>query len=189
MRSFSSIQDTGIGRLIRATFEKFEAFHKDDNGSTAIEFGVIATPFFGSIGMAIALGFVFLNSVALEDAVREAGRQIRVGKMTAGNTTKDNFRNYVCQFVAMPETECRAKLVIDVDSAPSVPALPNDDPITSGALDKSKEDFDPGNATDYVIVKTYLPVADLTDFFTFLGSSGNHTYVLASTTVFRNEPF
>jgi len=50
---------------------------RDENGSTAIEFGLIALPFLLFVLAIVGMGLYFLASVSLEHGAQAAARKIR----------------------------------------------------------------------------------------------------------------
>ncbi|MEQ8823484.1 MAG: pilus assembly protein [Filomicrobium sp.] len=74
---------------------KVNRFASDRNGTTAIEFGIVALPFmmfaFGIIGT----GLHFFTQNALEHAVETSARKIRTGQAQQDGTTVSQFKELV----------------------------------------------------------------------------------------------
>lgn len=104
---------------LRAIMRLRRRFHHDTRGVTAIEFSLIAVPFFGLLMAIIELGLRFLINSNLDAAVRQASRAILTGAaQTSGVTTADQFRTtYLCPAtgpsILNSIIDCR-KLIIDV---------------------------------------------------------------------------
>src|ERR1700684_3169198 len=103
-----------IGRLIG-----------DGAGATAVEFALLAIPFFMLLFGILELGLVFLLSVNLANATANEARQIRVGSLEAAGvsttTSSGNqldvsaFKTAVCnQIAVVPAATCIAQLQVDV---------------------------------------------------------------------------
>ena len=165
------------------------AFIRDEEGATTIEFVLLAAPFFAFLYSLLAIGYIYLNATILEDAAQQAGRKIRTGEVAALDLSKNDFKKMVCSGVLVPEATCLSELVVDVTSDPDLSQLDTDAPTNNGQLDSSQETYDPGDANDYVIVKTYLPLGSMSDLFALLNSGTAPEFILSSVEVFRNEPF
>lgn len=81
----------------RATIlNRFARLCRNEDGTTAIEFAVVAAPFFmfvfGIIG--ISMHYFVMNSV--EKGMDQASRLIRTGQAQTNNYTVGEFRNYLC---------------------------------------------------------------------------------------------
>ena len=165
-------------------------FSKDERGVVAIEFAMIAPPFLASIAFTLILGSIFLTATSLEDGVREAARQIRVGAVDAENMNKSDVIDLICDTVIDIPGNCRAALILDVDSADTMSLLPIEIPSRlQGELEPTKTLFNPGKGKDYVLVRAYLPYGFLGGIFKLLDGSDSGHYVMSSTTIFRSEPF
>ncbi|WP_319411509.1 TadE/TadG family type IV pilus assembly protein [uncultured Cohaesibacter sp.] len=164
-------------------------FVKDEDGATAVEFVLLATPFLAFLFALLAMGFMYLNATMLDDGAAQAGRQIRVGEAEASNLTKQGFKKLVCEKMAIEEATCLANLIVDVTSDPDLSNLDTDAPTSDGKLDSSKETFQPGDPSDYVIVKVYLPMNTLSGLFSLIDGGESPVFTLSSVEVFRNEPY
>lgn len=90
-------------------------FRADTRGATAIEFALVATPFFILMMGILTIGAQYLALNSLEHGVAEASRQIRTGQAQQANMTVGDFRQMVCNsagtFIA-----CDSRLVLHVRS-------------------------------------------------------------------------
>ena len=82
---------------VRASFlNKFTRLCRNEDGTTAIEFAVVAAPFFmfvfGIIG--ISMHYFVMNSI--EKGMDQASRLIRTGQAQTNNFTVGEFKNYLC---------------------------------------------------------------------------------------------
>ena len=166
-----------------------KAFVRDRDGATAIEFTILAAPFLALIYYLISLGVVYINATALTDATQQASRQIRIGEVAKNNMNIDGFKKIVCEAVFLSRNSCLTELVIDVTSSPDISKLNTSAPTENGKLDSSKQTFQPGGSSDYVIVKAYLPSHAMSGMFSLLNSGSTPAFTLSSVEVFRNEPF
>ncbi len=179
-----------LGRVraaIRQSLQRF--FCQDQSGATAVEFAILAAPFIITIGLSLFFGYIYVMTISLDDAIGEAGRQIRVGKVEAGNITKSSFKSMICDDVVFSKADCLNNLVVNVHSAPDLKDVVQDKPFSNGLPDKTKEKFDPGEGSDYVIVSAYMPATEFITLLNAFKSLPKKELILTSRTVFRNEPF
>ncbi len=85
----------------KATFSKgptlLRRFQQDRDGVTAVEFALVAAPFFAFVMGIIAIGLQFFTINTLDQAVEKASRKIRTGQAQRGNLTLGDFKNLVCE--------------------------------------------------------------------------------------------
>ncbi len=72
------------------------AWLRNDRGSAAVEFALVAVPFFMFILGIIGVGLFFFTSNSLEHGVEAAARQIRTGQAQNNKTTVATFKQLVC---------------------------------------------------------------------------------------------
>lgn len=72
-------------------FSPFSRFRRDIRGATAVEFALVALPFFGIILAILELGLIMLQSQLLETGVERAARKIYTGEFQTmpGNAGAD----------------------------------------------------------------------------------------------------
>jgi Flp pilus assembly protein TadG len=75
-------------------------FRKNDDGTTAIEFAILAAPFFVLLFGIIESSLIFFAGQMLESSVDEVGRKVRTGQL---DNTMDaaEFRTEVCNAAAI----------------------------------------------------------------------------------------
>jgi Flp pilus assembly protein TadG len=78
----------------------FRRFRRDNSGSSAVEFALVATPFFALLFAIIESGIVFLAGQVLENGVQDSGRLVYTNQMTGANTTATQFKSDLCARVA-----------------------------------------------------------------------------------------
>src|ERR1700749_53165 len=80
-----------------------KAFWRADKGAAAVEFALVATPFFVLLFGVIELGLVLMAQVDLENAMANATREIRTGITQSATTSatqtiqNTNFGIEVCK--------------------------------------------------------------------------------------------
>jgi Flp pilus assembly protein TadG len=167
-------------------------FGRARRGAAAVEFAMIAMPFFLlTFGMA-EIAMLGIAQSSLDFAVSETARQIRTGRAQTGGVTGAEIKAELCDqannFMLM---SCDSNLFLDVDRFASFVEASNnaEDPIEDDQFQPS-EDYQPGAASDIVVVRAYYRWHIITPLFEplFQNVSGGER-ILVSTMMFRNEPF
>lgn len=175
--------------LMPRTMLFLSRFRRDKRGVTAVEFAMVALPFFFLLYAIIDISLIFFAQTTLENGVVSAARQIRTGEAQASNMTAAQFRTLVCNQINML-LGCDARLGIDVRrfnnfGGINLPAALDNNGNLSGNMT-----FDPGAAGDIVVVRAFYswPMLTPTVGENFSNMSGNHR-LLSTSLAFRNEPF
>lgn len=169
---------------------RLRAFRRDTRGATAVEFGLLAIPFFLLL-FAILETFLFLfASQTVETATQAAGRLIRTGQTQGLDFTEVEFKEAICRAMA-GILNCEGNLHIDVRTINTFGAINLDPPLDeNGNLDPDNFTYDDGVAGDIVIVRAYYEWPLNTDLFGLgLANLGNGGRLISASTAFRNEPF
>ena len=165
------------------------AFARDREGATAVEFALIAAPFFLLILAILEIALIFFASAIIENAVSEAARDIRTGQLQTAGGSEVEFRAAVCQQI-QTVADC-SRLRVDVRTFENFASTQFDPPVDGdGELDDSGFTFDPGGAQDIVVVRVFYDwqlvgpgaIAGLSNL------PGNR-HLISSATAFRNEPY
>ena len=157
---------------------------RDQRGATAVEFALIALPFFALLFAIIETALMFLVGQALETATEDSARLIRTGQAQQQGFDVDAFRDSICDQVVVLY-KCPTKLILDVRTADDLST-----PVAAGQLDDDDFGYDDGNGEEIVVVRAFYEWPTVTQFlgggFTKL-ANGNH--LLTAAAAFRNEPF
>jgi Flp pilus assembly protein TadG len=89
-------------------------FLADENGATAVEFGLVAAPFLALLVAIIQTFLVIFAQQLLETVVTQSSRQILTGQVQSANMTQSQFATQVCNQVAIL-FNC-SNLMIDVNT-------------------------------------------------------------------------
>ena len=168
---------------------KLRTFRRDRKGATAVEFALIAGPFFFFLMALIEVAAVFFASTVIENAVLESAREIRTGQVQAGGMDADGFRDAVCERIEVI-ADC-ARLEFDVRVFADFDNVAVTDPVTDdGDLQTDDFGYDPGDAGDIVMVRVFYRWPVITDFMRSSMSNlkDNKTLHFATAT-WQNEPF
>jgi Flp pilus assembly protein TadG len=179
-------------RLVRRLTARgpLRRFVRRQDGTAAIEFALVAAPFFALLFAIIETALVFFAGQALETAVSNAARLIRTGQAQSAGYTVADFKSKICDQISAL-FDCTGKLQLNVTTSSTFGGIDLTTPLDKdGNLDASKFGYTPGHGNDIVVVRAYYewPV-----FVKLLGlnlsnmTDGNH--LLTATAAFRNEPF
>ncbi|MCZ0736033.1 TadE/TadG family type IV pilus assembly protein [Phreatobacter sp. AB_2022a] len=165
-------------------------FGRMADGSTTVEFALIAMPFFVLLFGLVEIALTFFASQLLETATADAARQILTGRAQAASFDRAAFANAVCgNFKVL--LDCSG-VVVDVQKVASFDAANTSGPArnSDGTVNYSGTGYAPGAGGDIVMVKVYYewPVMVPT-FGLAAGDLPNGKRLLQATAVFRNEPF
>ena len=163
-------------------------FARQERGSTAIEFSLIALPFLALMFAILQTALVFFLGQTLESATTDSARLIMTGQAQLAGYDETKFKEEVCKRVSAL-FDCDGKIYINVKKYTSFSSVSTASPIKDGKLDTSAMGYDPGDPGDIVVVSLYyewpIVVSLLGNDLADLG--GNR--LLVATSVFRNEPY
>lgn len=164
----------------------------DKRGVAAVEFALIALPFFMLTFGLIEIVLVFIMSTTLDYGVQEAARRVRTGELQAASGNLAKFKEAVCGelFNLM---DCDSKLTIDVRKLGSFTATDS----VSSPIDPAKKEvkkgefgFDPGGPDEIVMVRAFYEWDLVTPIISApLANLAGNRRLIVSTATFRNEPF
>lgn len=200
----------GINRAMRRVLTRYA---RSREGVTAIEFAMVATPFFFVLISLFELGIMLFAEYALAQNVEAAGRLIRTGqiqmKLNGHQNTQDYFRTSVCGKLNII-LDCGSKLYVDVrkfskfsDISGNLPSI-----FKTGTTELSDDitvntKFDAGAAGEIVTVRVYYKWDLVSPGLGWLigaakrgfgnvsesGATDANSRLLSAAATFRNEPF
>src|SRR5260221_3921746 len=168
----------GLARVTRR-------FTRDESGATAVEFGIVAVPFFALLFAILETAMAFFAAETLETAVSNASRLIRTGQAQQQALTAATFKDKVCGQLDYLFS-CASGLFIDVKTFPDFGSIdlatPRD---TSGNLKTTNLGYIPGHGGDIVVVRAYYawPVV-VNKIGNNFGDQPNGTHLLAALATF-----
>jgi Flp pilus assembly pilin Flp len=185
-----------IGRaLLGARRRKFA---RDQRGAVAVEFGLLALPFFAIVAAILETAVVFLSGQILDAAVQDVSRLIRTGQVhQMGINSPAKFKERVCDRLFGLFRDCDA-LHVEVkvqgsgrfaDVAISAPLDLANCKIDSCDWNRP-EAFNAGEGSSLIVVQVYYKWPTIIDIGgAHLGNLGDGTRLMSGTTVLRNEPY
>ena len=171
---------------------RLRRFARARRGTTAIEFGLIAVPFFMlTFGLA-EVAMIGFAQTSLDFSATETARQIRTGQAQMNGVTEGEIEARLCQEMSnFMLVTCAGNLYIDVqrfDSFVDAGAVAN--PVQGGNFDPSGCGYNPGMPSDIVVVRAFYRWQVITPMFeAIFANVGGGQRVLVSSMMFRNEPY
>ncbi len=168
-------------------------FARGQDGAAAVEFALVALPFFALLLGIIEIGMIYLISTTLEDATGNAARLIRTGSLQTQATTEtaSAFQAAICNKLSWLGSQCTSKLEVDVRTFAQFQSVSLPSPVANGKLQpQSQLQFTMGGPGDIVLVRAYYPwtlIAPALDGMTSQTSGGQ--LLITATATFRNEPY
>ncbi|HEV7346392.1 MAG TPA: TadE/TadG family type IV pilus assembly protein [Devosia sp.] len=179
---------------------------RDERGVTAVEFGLLALPFFSILGAILETSLILLSGQVLDSAVQDVSRLVRTGQAQNAGMTPERFKERVCERLFGLFSDCNElhveMNVIDtfgeVDMTPPVKWICDEPEAGETEAEAAAtcaewtrpESFTPGTGGSIVTVQVYyrwpviLPLGGLG-----LGNLPDGNRLMGAATVFRNEPF
>lgn len=170
-------------------------FRKNQNGATAVEFGLIALPFFALLFAILETALGFWTTQVLETAVANASRQVYTGQFQkdsnnagqSASTLAENFKTAVCGNVTAL-FDCKNMLKVDVRTFNSFPDATVPSPIKDGQFDSSGFGYQAPGPDQIVVVRAAMEYPVFVPLTQLSNLSNGKRLIMASAT-FRTEPF
>lgn len=161
---------------------------KDRKGSAAIEFAILALPFFVVIFAIAEIAVMYFVDSGLDAALHKAVRSVRVGVASNGNWDSKKFKDVVCGELSF-SFGCATKLKVRATVITNMASITKINPITGGSL-AITEDFNLGVSGSYVLVQAYLPWNPTFKLYAVSSARlADGSYLLGSAELIKNEPF
>jgi len=165
-------------------------FARQQEGSAAIEFGLVALPFFALTFAILETALVFFAGQTLETAASEAGRLIMTGQAQSAGYSQAAYKQQICNYLAGGLFDCANGVYVNVNTYSSFSSVNNTAPVSNGQFNTGAMNYTPGGPGCIVSVSLFYqwPI-----YVTLLGDSltnlnGGYR-LLEATSVFRNEPY
>jgi len=176
----------------RARLRRFAGARK---GAAAVEFALVAFPFFVLVMSVVEVGMLFLKFALVDNAVSDAARMIRTGQVQGQDFDQNDFIDLVCAGLDTL-VRCEGNVTAEVRTITSFNDVPTD---TATCRDGGEEPdeipdpvFNPGGTGDVIFARVCLTTRIYTPGLGFgaaLQRGDRGRYSIVSSLVFRNEPF
>lgn len=167
---------------------------KNEDGTTAIEFAIVAVPFFMFIFGLMGVSSYFFIMTSVEKGMDQASRQIRTGQAQLANKTVKDFKKEICDkagdWVKCKNVQVFVQKFPDWDQVVPQPCISNNTTVVNSAGgDDLIADY-AGAANDIVLVTTCYKW----DFaaripFMDVGQMNDGALMMQTATAFRTEPY
>ena len=178
-------------------FRSSKHFALCSKGATAVEFALVAAPFFALLIALLQTALVFFAGRVLDEATEEASRYIMTGQAQNGNMTQSGFENYLCDSsntaTLVSSLFTCSKLMVNVESYSDFASASTGTPTLtfgSNGTVSNTWSYSPGNPGDIVVVQVMYQWPIVLGPLGFdLANLSNGNRLLISTAVFKNEPY
>ena len=191
IRAGLSHRTKGLKRAPLLRLKTVRRFARGEDGMAAVEFGIVAVPFFALMFAIIETAMIFFANQILETAVADTARLILTGQAQSASYSQSDFKNQVCARI-YGMFDCAANMQIDVQTYPTFAAITNPKPIdANGNLVTSGFGYSPGTACSIVVVRLMYPWPVFVSLYSFnkMADMAGNKKLLMATAAFRNEPF
>ena len=201
-----------IERVRGPRFRLWRKLARSSDGAAAIEFAILAVPYFLIIFAIIETFVAFAAEQLVTNAVNTLGRQLRTGQITYQLNRVDTdmdvtkFRRAFCNEVNImiqcseSEITTPSKLYIDARTFASFAAIPKTIPRKSTAafsdIDPTSFNFTPGGPSTINMLRAYYRWQVITDLVrpyitTIRPADGSmpSDFLIVATTAFQNENY
>ncbi|MBY5463258.1 pilus assembly protein TadG [Rhizobium leguminosarum bv. trifolii] len=205
-------QQTDKGRaFVWFRFSRFRALARSRDGAAAIEFALLAIPYFLVIFAILETFVAFAAEELVSNGVDTMSRRMRTGQITynLGRTTDMNqaqFRQAFCNEISIlvrcsaSEVATPSKLYLDVQTFSTFSAIPTTIPKLSADkyadINTTAFKYAPGGAGTINMVRAYYRWEIITDLVrpyitTIRPSDGSmpSQYLIVATAAFQNEQY
>lgn len=181
-----------LRRLFAPVISRGRSFSRDERGVTAIEFGILALPFFTIIFAILETAMVFFAGQVLDSAVEDASRMIKTGRAQAAEYQMSDFRTLMCGYT-FSLFDC-SKIRIKIQKISSFSAAELNPTIQTCNQTECtwamSETYNAGKGREVVQVLAYYRWPLLLNFPYFnMRNQPDNYRLLGATRAFRNEPF
>lgn len=175
-----------IGRLIGLAIRRY---FSNRQGVTAIEFSLVAFPFFLIVIGIFEIGIAYLVNRLVDNAVLESARAIRTGQALKSGFDAEEFKEYMCG--KLPGILCDTnKFVVEVTTFDDFSSISLDDMVDSDGALKDNYNYNIGVASSIVVTRVIYRWPMFSAILQLAtGDTGSNERFLYSAAVFRNEPF
>lgn len=163
-------------------------FAKGTSGTAAIEFSLVALPFFTLMFSIFDTSLIYFSTSTLENGVSAAARLIRTGQAQTSNLTQTQFRQLVCNNIT-PLLACDARLMIDVRKYTAFGSISSPPPLNASGQFTNNTQFQIGLSGDVIVVRAFYAWPMFTPTGAVYANMYGQNRLISASTAFKNEPF
>ncbi|MCE7026566.1 TadE/TadG family type IV pilus assembly protein [Jiella avicenniae] len=164
------------------------SFLRNRDGAVAIEFVILAFPFFVLLLVLMETATIFYAELVMDRAVSKIGREVRTGQITSADLTKDEFKAKLCTEVKFL-FDC-TKLQVDMKTYGSFGAVPIGAPIKDGDLDTTGFSYTKPSGETITSLKAYYKWPLYVDVLRQMATSmSDRSFMVVGSAAFITEPY
>ena len=162
---------------------------RKQDGSAAVEFGMVAAPFLLLVFAIMETAIVFFAGQTLETAVADSSRLIMTGQAQTQGFNQSAFKDAVCAKI-YGLFDCANGVHIDVKKYTAFSGVDLTPPLDANGNFNNNMSYQPGCPGDIVVVRLMYewPIYVSLLGFNLADMSGGKRLIIA-TAAFRNEPY
>jgi Flp pilus assembly protein TadG len=161
---------------------------RQQDGTAAVEFGLIAAPFLALLFAIIETAIVFFAGQVLETAVADSSRLIMTVQAQDQNMSQAQFKDAVCAKI-YGLFDCQNNVYVDVKKFSSFETVNMPSPVNANGDFQNNFSYEPGGRGDIVVVRLFYNYPVYVNLLGFgLSNVNGGKRLLAATAAFRNEP-
>ena len=170
-----------LGKLLKK-------YRKKEDGTTAIEFSLLAIPYLMlSLGI-IELSIMYTSASLIEGATSSASRMIRTGQLQQnGGDPETLFREGLCEY-AVVLVNCN-DIVVEAIQMDSFADFDSYAPVYDDDGNLVHQGFNAGGSNDRVLIRTAYRYQMMTPFIGTLMAGPGAARLFMSTVVLQTEPY
>lgn len=160
------------------------------SGAVAVEFGLVAIPFFLLVVGIMEMSLMFASATVLEGGTVSASRLIRTGQAQLSGDAETMFADKLCDQVTalIPCGDLRYEVIHPAGN--TFNDADGMDPVFAADGTLEPDGFDPGGVSDVVVIRTSYRYRFITPFVAHLfANNSDNGITLLSTVTLRNEPY
>jgi Flp pilus assembly protein TadG len=170
----------------------FRRFSHSDEGSTSIEFTMLAIPFSMLVFAILESCISFAAQEVMANATDDVARQLRTGQLLAANVTQTSLKKAICDRMEIMVAKGCPDLLVDLREFPTfADAAAVKVKLTSDKdIDTTGFDVKPGKSMTKNMLRVFYRWPVITDFMSKAMSNLKDGKTLHFATVtWQNEPF
>lgn len=177
---------------VQTAKSKLSCFGRDENGVTAVEFALVAFPFFVFIFAIIELGVSFVAQQMLSSATDDVARRFYTGELNRANTTPEAVHDSICGKIQFMVAAGCPNLAINLNNYDNFADVPIKNLITTEGrlgLPATINIGGPSTINQINVLYRWPAITSIMSLITPGISADKNIVPLFTTMTWRNEPF
>lgn len=177
---------------VQTAKQRFSRFRRDEKGVTAVEFALVAFPFFVFIFAIIELGVSFVAQQMLSSATEDVARRFYTGDLNRTNTTPDIIQKAICGKIQFMVAAGCPNLAINLNNYDNFADVPIKNLVTAEGrlgLPATINIGGPSTINQIVVLYRWPAITSIMSLITPGISPDKNIVPLFTTMTWRNEPF